>query len=297
METMKQHGRRASGRVTRWLAAAALVIGVGASGTASAGIAATKHNLSTTGTQTNHVTAGAGANQICVFCHTPHGADIGTVGSPQSVPLWNKKLPSTTYQTYDQLNTSSLDGQVLAVGSVSLACLSCHDGTQAMDNMINAPGSGGYNAAGARPSGWTWTGVGTDGLMPAGVTNLGADLRNDHPIGIEYCGGGLTGTASALSGTCKDGDFIGSTADTAGRVVKTASINTNQVFWVETNATTGRQKDDIALYTRTFAAGAGPSVECASCHDPHVESKGSDNIAFMRVTTNGSEICLSCHVK
>ena len=36
----------------------------------------------------------------------------------------------------------------LSVGSVSLACLSCHDGAQAMDNLINAPGSGGYDVTG-----------------------------------------------------------------------------------------------------------------------------------------------------
>jgi hypothetical protein len=278
--------------VARSLATAALMIGLGVSGSASAGIANTKHNLSTTGTQANHVTAGTAANQICVFCHTPHGADTS-----QAVPLWNKKLPTSTYQTYDQLNTSSLDGEVLSVGSVSLACLSCHDGTQAMDNLINAPGSGGYNAAGARPGDWTWTAaVGASGLMPAGVTNLGTDLRNDHPIGIQYCGGGLTGSSTTLNGVCKDLDFIGGTLS-AGKQVQTATINSNQVFWVEVNSTPGRQKDDIALYTRTFTAGAGPSVECASCHDPHVESKGTDNIAFMRVTTDGSQICLSCHVK
>ncbi|MBL8490545.1 MAG: cytochrome c3 family protein [Rhodocyclaceae bacterium] len=278
----------------RWLTAAALVLGVGFSTGAMAGIANTKHNLSTAGTGTNHVTAGTGADQICVFCHTPHGADTSA-----PVPLWNKKLPSTTYQTYDQLNTSTLDGKVLSVGSVSLACLSCHDGTQAMDNLINAPGAGGFNAGGARPAGWTWTGVGSDGLMPAGLTNIGADLRNDHPIGIQYCGGGLAGSGTTLSGSCNDSDFIAGTADGSGRIVKTATINTNQVFWVEVNATTGRQKDDIVLYTRDFvgSGGVGPSVECASCHDPHVESKGTDNIAFMRVTTAGSQICLSCHVK
>ena len=293
MEMNKTQGRKGRG-VVRWLTAAALVLGMGLSGSTIAGISNTKHNLSTSGTGTNHVTAGAGADQICVFCHTPHGADTSA-----PVPLWNKKLPSTTYQTYDQLNTSTLDGKVLSVGSVSLACLSCHDGTQAMDNLINAPGAGGFDPAGARPSGWTWTGVGSDGLMPAGITNIGADLRNDHPIGIQYCGGGLSGSGSTLSGSCADGDFIGATADGSGRVVKTANINTNQVFWVEVNGNTGRQKDDIVLYTRDFvgSGGVGPSVECASCHDPHVESKGSDNIAFMRVTTAGSQICLSCHVK
>lgn len=289
--------RGTGGTIARWISAISVAFSICAAGPAVAGIASTKHNLSTTGTQTNHVTTGS--NQICVFCHTPHGSDTSA-----PVPLWNKKLPSNSYQTYDTLNTASLDGEVLAVGSVSLACLSCHDGTQAMDNMMNAPGSGGYNAAGARATvgndgatNYTWANVGANGLMPAGVTNLGTDLRNDHPIGIQYCGGGLSGSGTTLSGTCADGDFINGTADGSGRLIKTATINSNQVFWVEVNGATGRQKDDISLYTRTFTAGAGPSVECASCHDPHVDAKGTDGIAFMRVTTSGSQICLSCHVK
>jgi len=287
MKTIKVSGT--SSRLYRWAATLGLLLAAGFATPALAGIANTKHNLSTGGTGTNHVNSGTAANQICVFCHTPHGADTG-----QAVPLWNKKLPTTTYQTYDALNTSSLDGQVLSVGSVSLACLSCHDGTQAMDNLINAPGSGGYNALGASPGDWVWTGSST---MPAGVTNLGSDLRNDHPIGIQYCGGGISGSGTTVSGTCKDDDFIGGSVAVAGKTLNTATVNSNQVFWVDVNGTAGRQKGDIALYTRTFTAGAGPSVECASCHDPHVESKGTDNIAFMRVTTDGSQICLACHVK
>jgi hypothetical protein len=225
------------------------------------------------------------------------------------VPLWNKKLNVTgaSYQTYDQLNTSSLDGAVLAVGSVSLACLSCHDGTQAMDNAINAPGSGGYFADGGGAGGLVasqyWIGVKT--LASGPIPMLGTDLRNDHPVGIEYCGGGITGSGNTISGSCKDSEFIAdtttTTADGRTAVLKTTTINSNQIFWVDVDGNAGRGKGDIQLYTRDFSgkggSASGPSVECGSCHDPHVESKGSDNIMFMRVTTAGSKICLSCHVK
>ncbi len=254
-------------------------------GTAWGGIANTKHNLTSGGPGPNNTSS---TDQICVFCHTPHGADTSA-----AVPLWNKVLPSNTYQTYADLNTSSLDGEILAVGSVSLACLSCHDGTQAMDNIINAPGSGGYDATGGGATGLTFTwAAGGDTLTGTPIPNLGTDLRNDHPIGIEYCGGGLTGAGTTVSGTCSDLDF-------KSTEVQTKIVNTKQVFWVDTTGGTSgaREKTDIALYTRTFTGGDGPSVECASCHDPHVETKGTDNVHFMRVTLAGSEICLSCHVK
>lgn len=284
---MKTMNQKSSSRMVRWFAAAMVMVGVGMSGSVmAASIKDTKHNLSTSGTGTNHVTAGTGSNQICVFCHTPHGAD-----NSQAVPLWNKKMDSTGFTTYASLGTASLDGEVMGVGSISLACLSCHDGAQAMDNMINAPGSGGYDAGGARPTGWTWT-AGAEALggkMPAGVTNLGKDLSNDHPIGIQYCGGGPNVASPAAA--CKDGDFVAPTNGT---------VNTNNLFWVEVTGTgAGRQKGDIPLYVRTFpTGGAGPSVECGSCHDPHVaDNAATDGLAFMRVTTDQSKICLACHVK
>ena len=175
---------------------------------------------------------------------------------------------------------------MLSVGSVSLACLSCHDGTQAMDNMVNAPGSGGYDANAPRDAaGVGWTGAAGGIMAGTPVPMLGLDLRNDHPIGIQYCGGGLSGSGTTVSGTCRDADF---------KAPVTASVNSNQIFWVEADGSAGsRGKGDIQLYTRTFGAdGAGPSVECGSCHDPH-----ADGGLFMRVSTTGSAICLACHVK
>ncbi len=251
---------------------------------AFAGIASTKHNLSTSGTGSNHLTTGT--DQICVFCHTPHGSDTSA-----PVPLWNRVLPNGgSFTTYASLNSSSIDGQILAVGSVSLACLSCHDGTQAMDVMLNKPGSGGYNSAGSADASNVWAGSAT----MTGVANLGTDMKNDHPIGIEYCGGGLTFTgAGAVQGSCNDSDFVGPSA--AG--VVGAQVNGLNIMYINRNGNVGRQKDDIPLFTRSFTNGATGSVECASCHDPHVASKGSDNINFMRVTTAGSQICLACHVK
>jgi hypothetical protein len=256
------------------------------------GISNTKHNLSTSGSGTNHLTTGT--TQVCVFCHTPHASDTAA-----PVPLWNKVLPTgTAYSTYDALGTSTLKGEVLAVGSISLACLSCHDGAQAMDMMINAPGSGGYNAGGAVPAGDVWAG----GNKVTGVANMGTDLKNDHPVGVEYCGGGITGSGSSISGTCAQDDFISpaitTTSDGRSASLNTASMNGNQTFWVDVDGNVGRGKGDIQLYARSFAGAViRPSVECGSCHDPHVESKGTDNIHFMRVTTDGSKICLSCHVK
>lgn len=297
---------------TRWGAASAgflAALFLALSGPASAGIADTKHNLGSG--------AGpAGRNQvsdtaeICVFCHTPHG---GATGAP--VPLWNKRLGvggapagGGSYTTYDTLQTPSLDGTVAQVGSVSMACLSCHDGTQAMDNVINAPGSGGVVANGGdgtnngndgRAFSWSGTRVSTAGVMQNAdgfIANLGTDLTNDHPIGIQYCGGGITATSLTASTACNDKDF---------RNVNTQVINGNQIFWVETGtADNAKTRTDLPLYQRSGAdAGLGPLVECASCHDPHVSTgqAGPNGLTagetFLRISNASSAVCTACHVK
>ncbi|MEW5755236.1 MAG: cytochrome c3 family protein [Pseudomonadota bacterium] len=259
-----------------------------ASAGAMAAITGSKHDLTAAAAGKNSTT---GTNEICVFCHTPHGSDTSA-----SVPLWNRKMAApTTYTTYASLNTVSLDGTIAPVGSVSLACLSCHDGTQAMDALINAPGSGGYSMS-APDQAWTWATGGTadlTGRLASGVANLGQDLRNDHPVGVQYAGGGAT--ATNLS-NFRDPDF---------KPLLTSTINGNQVWWVDSGTVTGsRDKSDMILYSRNDFPGATgvmqPSVECASCHDPHAGETASvspPSVAFLRMSNAGSAVCLACHVK
>lgn len=285
---------------SRWAAASAVLLataGVFMGEVAGAGIADTKHNLGTqqTGAGANEF---SGTGEICVFCHTPHGADTSA-----KMPLWNRSASSTTYTTYNSLGTLSLDGGTAAVGSTSVACLSCHDGVQAMNTVINAPGSGltGNAAWVAGLAGTGWTGNNqTDGKMTglAAVAKDSDSLKNDHPIGIQYAGGpnanGVPAAPTAYpKANFKDPDF---------KEAKSTTLGGQQVWWVETG-TDGRQKTDLPLYARTgqvtFTDGttaniatAQPFVECASCHDPH-----TSNATFLRVENTNSAVCLACHDK
>ena len=305
-------------RAVRAASASAVLLGLMAAGQdALAGIANTRHNLSnqanpiagrnqvTGTTNPTNPSASTGTEEICVFCHTPHAADVSN--PLENPPLWNKQLlPAAGYTTYASLNSATIDGEILNVGSTSVACLSCHDGSQAMDNIINAPGSGGLLANGGDVNGraWTWTGtnVTADGLL-TGVANLTKDLSNDHPIGIQYCGG--FGTAANVN-TCRDADFVTPTAGT-----QTVGGVTRPIYWVDTSgrggaATTTRDKTDMILFTRDFVGGPGnpggpgPSVECGSCHDPHADATAAGSLAgatFLRVSNTGSQVCLACHNK
>ena len=241
----------------------------------------TRHNLSSS-SQIAGANSFSGTAAVCVFCHTPHGGSTSA-----AVPLWNRTLAlPDSYTTYATLNSATIEGATAPVGSVSIACLSCHDGTQAMDSVLNEPGSGTTNATfGAG----VWSGANqTAGQIGAGlVTNLGQDLSNDHPIGIQYGGGGITSTTPAAA--TNDPDFA---------TPETVDLNGTQVWWVDSETTPNgtREKTDMLLYTRSVAGIDGgalqPFVECASCHDPH-----TSNATFLRTSNDGSAVCLACHNK
>lgn len=254
---------------------------------ALAQIAGSKHDL-TANTNTYYQTSTA---EICVFCHTPHGAS-------NAAPLWNRGAPATA--SFTVYSSATLDGSVAdtgVTGSISGACLSCHDGATALDLLINAPGSGNYTAGGAA-QGYTWSAAGST-LAAAGITNIGADLSNDHPISIPYCGG-ITAT-----NTCTDGDFFvasvnrqiigGALSSGAAALVQNAGA-TDQ-YWIDTAAGTANQRDktDVLLYVRAFGGNNQPGVECASCHEPH--NGGASGTPFLRISNAASALCTTCHNK
>jgi predicted CXXCH cytochrome family protein len=120
--------------------------------------------------------------EICVYCHTPHNNNTDI-----DVPLWNRGTPAGPYTMY---SSSTLDMDIASSPQGgSLACLSCHDNTIALDQVINVPA----NKSGTAPSGLTidnctsscHVGNGAGGLNFVG-TVLDTDLGNDHPISVTY---------------------------------------------------------------------------------------------------------------
>ncbi len=97
--------------------------------------------------------------QICEACHAPHGFAGGV-----DAPLWNHEVTSTTFTLYSSptLWESTVQPEP---GSISRLCLSCHDGTVAIDSFGGSTG-----------------GTYMDDINAA--ANLGTDLSNDHPVGI-----------------------------------------------------------------------------------------------------------------
>lgn len=272
------------------------------SGVAMAGIADTKHNM---GGSTNAGNAGKGWNynnattEICVFCHTPHGGD-----SSAPAPLWNRTLSSGAYTTYSSL--TSMDAKVSTIGSVSLACLSCHDGTQALNSMLNNPGAGnnalGLGSAALRNAAGEAAFIGGGNTasfveftfmseVPGEPIYLSTDLSNDHPISIQYAGQMIVGLAT---------DPVNARAvglDIDFKAANTLTLNNGTVVWyVDTDGSGSKTKVDLPLYKRGLAdtLPGEALVECATCHDPHTTTT-----TFLRNTkgNEGSATCLSCHTK
>ena len=135
----------------------------------------TKHNLSITGPNQVFKTGTLG-NQICVYCHTPHNAL--TAGGP----LWNRVASTATYTLY---GTTILGHTPTALGATSKSCLSCHDGTVAMFSLTNTY-LGTITAADLTNPKLAASNIDVTTGMMTGQAMIGADLSNDHPVGIVY---------------------------------------------------------------------------------------------------------------
>ena len=279
------------------------------------GIANTRHNLSIDWLGANAEGMDFYRNdydRICVYCHTPHGAN--QTSPMNEAPLWNRTyLGSNTYITFTDPDSGRImksgigtepGGKATQPGVSSLTCLSCHDGTLAIDSIINMPGSGMYLAAQEtsqdddfldtweNPSGITTFGHATledcrsmchnpdsfvgDDAPDFGVFVIGLDLTNDHPIGINMPDPVLYGF------TWPD------------------TVDGNKWFY-DLDEDGHADRNEIRLYD----TGDGYEVECASCHDPHgvqlTGGGGGGDAAladtFLRIENVGSNVCLTCHIK
>jgi predicted CXXCH cytochrome family protein len=158
-------------------------------------------------------------NQICRPCHIPHGGNI------QAGALWNHTMSSASYVMFEGETMAN----EVALDRVSRLCMSCHDGTVALDSF------GGAN------NGSTFI----NGNPYNGDANLGTDLRNDHPIGA---------------------DAVYSTSTTSTSWVPQTITNVglpNESHKVINGV------NSLSLYKMQVAGVDKWVVGCKTCHDPH----------------------------
>lgn len=171
----------------------------------------------------------------CEVCHTPHNAK-----TPQLIPLWNHQTTVAVFTPYSSGTMDSAPGQPDAV---SKACLSCHDGTVAINNYGDVVS-------------------GTDYVT--GDALLSTDLSTEHPISMDY------DAASAADPNIRD-------SSTTVSGLGGATIEDSMLFY---DSTDGKYKVQCAschdVHKQKGDSGSssmmllltGPGSElCVTCHD------------------------------
>jgi Doubled CXXCH motif (Paired_CXXCH_1) len=142
--------------------------------------------------------AGSTSTNVCGECHTIHHAP-----DPARGPLWIHTPTANTFKTYDQGGSETFPSSLtVALGSSSKACLSCHDGSIA----VNSQDSGAVPGTTTTIKG----GIGVNIKSSAVVVEVAGgvdDLTHMHPVGVSYASaiaalptGELNPTSTAIAG-------------------------------------------------------------------------------------------------
>ncbi|MDD5458005.1 MAG: cytochrome c3 family protein [Phycisphaerae bacterium] len=225
-----------------------------------------------------------GGRNPCSYCHTPHGALVGT-------PLWNHKLSSAVYKIYE---STSLDAKVGQPTGSSKLCLSCHDGTIALTETIGGEFTGGT-------------------YISPDVANIGTDLSDDHPISFIYSAAlsaedteirppsilpsqlKLDRSNELQCTTCHDphdnqyGNFMVMPNDRSAMCVSCHDL----YGWI--NSSHERSSVPLVATSDTYLQATGfatvGDAGCLSCHRPHLAGGHQRLLHFSKSEDN----CLNCH--
>jgi predicted CXXCH cytochrome family protein len=212
--------------------AAFAALGAQSASAAIGTIVNSKHDFSATGPSATYKGT---STQVCVYCHAPHNGGGTTL-------LWNHAASAATYTLYTKTTSSTMDATIGQPGAVSKLCLSCHDGTVAVDSFGGATGN----------------------KLATGVANLGTDLSNDHPIGFAY---------NAALVTADPGLRAVSTAATIG-TGNTGTIETKMLFGASGAATVEcaschdvhNSTSGTAVESKLLRQTTAGSALCMTCH-------------------------------
>jgi hypothetical protein len=179
--------------------------------------------------------------QICIACHNFSSSNPSVASAPGWDHTMNSAQVYTQYtSTRRAMGASALPAQtpIGLPGERSKLCLSCHDGTIAVDSF-----GGGSN--------------GTQYVSDA--NKIGTDLRDDHPIGLQY---------SVADATLYSPDTL--------ITIGSGSTRLNGKI------------SDLMLFSGV--------MECSSCHDVHNKyTIGATGL--MKIASAKDAICVTCHKK
>lgn len=250
----------------------------------------TKHNMNNvfgTGTIQD--------NQVCLPCHAPHNQPDRTLGA-----LWNHVMPTDGYTLWD--GAEGLD-------ETSKKCLSCHDGTVAVDSYGGYSFGNGDLTKGALTKSTFGPTTGTHTLGASqgdalGNTSTAAfvignnqDLTHDHPVGVIYPAS-LDAVTGAIvvdaSGVNAGNNKPGSGFTSPSLWTRTGYTNSSGVVvpYVKPDGSAGGTVAGGGFHLEGGNVAGVGVVGCGSCHTPH-----SATYNFLTVSNYGSQLCMTCHTR
>jgi hypothetical protein len=196
------------------------------------------------------------SKDLCSPCHQGHS-------SPNSATqaLWGHTAKTANFRPYD---SPTFRAGKHAPSGVSLACLSCHDGTVAINQRLE----------------------GAEAVYISTANQVGPDLHTTHPVSFTY-----DASLAAANGKLED-----PTTYRIGDPKNRLSVNTPPVPVDWTGSSLLSQTIDGALLFNH-------KVECASCHDVHkLEGSAPESFALLRVdgcdaSGRGDLLCRTCHIR
>lgn len=174
--------------------------------------------------------------RICVACHTPHKSDTTVTDAP----LWNHKLSTATYTLY---SSPTLNATVSQPGGNSKLCLSCHDGTVAVNSFGGTTGT----------------------TMISTTNNIGSNLKASHPIGFTY------NTALATADGSLFDPAVKSVTIGSGTQTRTGTVNALLLYGGKMECDSCHDVHNTftvgAAGTGLVKVDAGGSKICLTCHN------------------------------
>lgn len=128
-------------------------------------------------------------------------------------------------------------------------------------------------------------------VAACGVCHPPADGSSNTPV--------LTGSAACLS--CHDGSVATGVFNRGGGAVGFQTASMNHPVGIDYRLAMSRRSDLRDEHSTASASRVAPGellvngrVECSSCHDYHHNGGYGSNL---RISNNGSSLCLTCHDK
>lgn len=185
------------------------------------------------------------AGEICGVCHIPHekARPASQVGNPL---LWGRSMSQQTFTVY---TSPTLNGAITQPDGSAKLCLSCHDGTVALEHF-NGQTTGGS----------TFMGIVRASAVVPGLPN--GNMNNTHPISIVYdhvADAGLRNPATTQFGTTP-GRFIND-------VLEGGKVQCRTCHDVHNKDVQAPDSGPAYLLRVAVKRAAAPSGLCLTCHN------------------------------